>query len=98
MLRDMGMYKKMTFLIVSLAVNFLLAFIMYRIRRVALPVTADALAYIAGHAMVYWLRPFLFVALARAFYLVTKRAFTDAVAISVYAIAWAVMLVGMIYI
>ena len=93
-----SMYKRVAYSLIALLVNFLLAFIMFRIRQVALPVDANTWGYIAGHALVYWLRPFLFVALAWLFYLLTKRSFTDNVALGVYAIAWAVMLVGMIYI
>jgi hypothetical protein len=92
------MSKRVAYLLIALVLNFLLAFIMFRIRRGALPVNANTLGYISGHALIYWLRPFLFVALARLFYLLTNRRFTAKVAYSVYAIAWAVMLVGMIYI
>jgi hypothetical protein len=93
-----SMYKRVAYSLIALLVNFLLAFIMFRIRQGALPVDSNTLGYIAGHALVYWLRPFLFVALAWLFYLLTKRSFTENVALGVYAIAWAVMLVGMIYI
>jgi hypothetical protein len=92
------MYKRVAYLLIALVLNFLLAFIMFRIRGEALPGNYNSLRYITGYALVYWLRPFLFVALAWLFYLLTKRRFTNKVAISAYAIAWAVMLVGMIYI
>lgn len=92
------MYKRVAFSLLALVVNFLLAFIMYRVRREAFPAGTDMLGYITGYALVYWLRPFLFVGLAWLFYLLTKRTFTDNVAISVYAVSWTVMLIGMIYI
>jgi hypothetical protein len=92
------MYKRIAYLLLALVINFILAFIMFRIRRGAMPVGSDTLGFITGHALIYWLRPFLFVALARLFFLLTQRRFTLNVAASAYAIAWAVMLVGMIYI
>lgn len=92
------MNKKVAYLLIALVINFILAFIMVKARRVTLPADFPAFGYIAGYALIYWLRPFLFVALARLFYLLTNRAFTVKAALSVYAIAWGVMLVGMFYI
>ena len=92
------MAKKLVYLLIALGINILLALIMYRYKPDLLPVGARGLGFVAGHALIYWLRPFLFVFLARMFYLLTNRRFTDPVAISVYAIAWTVMLVGMVYI
>jgi hypothetical protein len=92
------MSKRVAYLLIALVVNVLLAYIMFQVRRGNLPVDSNTLGFISGHALIYWLRPFLFVALARLFYLLTNRRFTDNVAFSIYAIAWAVMLVGMVYI
>jgi hypothetical protein len=91
------MSKKVVYLLLALIINFILAFIVARIRRGNLPVDINTLAYISGYALIYWLRPFLFVALTRLFFLMTNRSFTDKVALSAYAIAWGVMLVGMFY-
>ena len=92
------MSKRVAYLLIALVVNLLLAFIVFRVRRGTLPVDTNTLGYISGHALIYWLRPFLFVALARLFFLLTNRRFKEKAFISAYAIAWAVMLVGMIYI
>lgn len=92
------MNKKVAYLLIALVINFILAFIVVRIRRETLPAGFNTLGYITGYALVYWLRPFLFVGLVRLFYLMTNRVFTLKAALGVYAIAWGVMLVGMFYI
>lgn len=92
------MNKKVAYLLMALVINFILAIIVVRLRRETLPANLSTIGYITGYAIVYWLRPFLFVGLVRLFFLLTNRAFTLKAALGVYVIAWGVMLVGMFYI
>ena len=82
---------------VALILNFVLAGIIIYNRNGTLGSDAISVAYLFGRGIIYWLRPFLFVALARFYYILTNREFTDNVAIGTYAGSWLILLIGMFY-
>jgi len=58
---------------------------------------AVSIAYLFGRGIIYWLRPFLFVALVRFYYILTNRKFTQNIALGTYGGAWLILLLGMFY-
>lgn len=91
------MSRRVTLIILALLVNIILAVIMFRIDQGSLSYNVNAATYVIGHALIYWLRPFLFVALVRFFYNLTDRKFSYNTAIGVYSGVWLVLLMGMLY-
>jgi len=91
------MSRNIILVVLALVVNLVLAGIVIYMRNGSLGTDTISMAYILGRGIIYWLRPFLFVAMVRFYYTLTNRKFTENVAISSYSGAWLILLMGMFY-
>ena len=82
---------------VALLINVILASIVIYMRNGTLGYDVMSIAYLFGRGVIYWLRPFLFVAMVRFYYILTNRQFTENVAIGSYSGSWLILLIGMFY-
>jgi len=91
------MSTKIILIVVALILNLALSAIVIYTRNGTLGNDAVSLAYLFSRGIIYWLRPFLFVALVRFYFTLTNRNFTQNVAIGTYSGAWLILLIGMFY-
>jgi len=92
------MSRKITLLLIlALVLNLVLAGIIIYNRNGTLSTDSLSIAYLFGRGIIYWLRPFLFVAMTRFYYIITKRKFSENVAIGAYGGSWLILLIGMFY-